>query len=135
MHNMILALQLIRYGSNLIGKSFKEYVLLTLKEFLNIKLKEIHQAAVQIAKHAANEDTIILGTVGGFRGVRQEDISLSTIQYHTELQIDTLIDEGVDALLFETYYDLDELTRIVTATRQNTIFQSSLNSPLQIRIT
>ena len=65
-----------------------------------------------------NEDTIILGTVGGFRGVRQEDISLSTIQYHTELQIDTLIDEGVDALLFETYYDLDELTRIVTATRQ-----------------
>ncbi|MEJ7530305.1 homocysteine S-methyltransferase family protein, partial [Staphylococcus hominis] len=60
----------------------------------------------------------ILGTVGGFRGVRQEEISLSTIQYHTELQIDTLIDEGVDALLFETYYDLDELTRIVTATRQ-----------------
>ena len=85
---------------------------------MNIKLKEISEAAVQIAKRAANEDTIILGTVGGFRGVRQEDISLSTIQYHTELQIDTLIDEGVDALLFETYYDLDELTRIVTATRK-----------------
>lgn len=41
--------------------------------------------------------------------MRQEEISLSTIQYHTELQIDTLINEGVDALLFETYYDLDEL--------------------------
>ena len=100
--------------TNTYGANFEK-----LKSFgLEHKVKEIHQAAVQIAKHAANEDTIILGTVGGFRGVRQEDISLSTIQYHTELQIDTLIDEGVDALLFETYYDLDELTRIVTATRQ-----------------
>ena len=100
--------------TNTYGANFEK-----LKSFgLEHKVKEIHQAAVQIAKRAANEDTIILGTVGGFRGVRQEDISLSTIQYHTELQIDTLIDEGVDALLFETYYDLDELTRIVTATRQ-----------------
>ena len=98
--------------TNTYGANFEK-----LKSFgLEHKVKEIHQAAVQIAKRAANEDTIILGTVGGFRGVRQEDISLSTIQYHTELQIDTLIDEGVDALLFETYYDLDELTRIVTAT-------------------
>ena len=116
--------------TNTYGANFEK-----LKSFgLEHKVKEIHQAAVQIAKRAANEDNYTY-TVGGFRGVRQEDISLSTIQYHTELQIDTLIDEGVDALLFETYYDLDELTRIVTATRQNTIFQSSLNSPLQIRIT
>ena len=50
--------------------------------------------------------------------MRQEEISLSTIQYHTELQIDTLINEGVDALLFETYYDLDELKNIVVATRR-----------------
>ena len=102
---------------------------------MNIKLKKLAEAAVQIAKRAANEDTIILGTVGGFRGVRQEDISLSTIQYHTELQIDTLIDEGVDALLFETYYDLDELLASSLLHDKNTIFQSSLNSPLQIRIT
>ena len=42
----------------------------------------------------------ILGTVGGFRGgIKQEDISLQTILYHTEIQIGTLIEEGVDALL------------------------------------
>ncbi|SUM74669.1 homocysteine-binding domain-containing 5,10-methylenetetrahydrofolate reductase [Staphylococcus saccharolyticus] len=81
-----------------------------LKAFgLEHKVKEIHKAAVKIAKRAAHKDTFILGTVGGFRGVKQEDITFSTIQYHTELQIDTLIDEGVNALLFETYYDLDEL--------------------------
>ena len=30
-----------------------------------------------------------------------------------------MIEEGVDALLFETYYDLDELKRIVTWTKRN----------------
>ncbi|MGW9988819.1 bifunctional homocysteine S-methyltransferase/methylenetetrahydrofolate reductase [Staphylococcus hominis] len=85
---------------------------------LEHKVKEIHKAAVEIAKRAANKETFILGTVGGFRGIKQEDSSLSTIQYHTDNQIDTLIEEGVDGLLFETYYDLDELTSVITATRQ-----------------
>ena len=43
---------------------------------------------------------------------------MSTIQYHAENQIDTLVEEGVDGLLFETYYDLEELTNIVTTTRR-----------------
>ena len=109
----------IEAGANVIqtntyGANFEK-----LKVFgLEHKVKEIHKAAVQIAKRAANKDTFILGTVGGFRGIKQEDLSLSTIQYHTDNQIDTLIEEGVDGLLFETYYDLDELTSVITATRQ-----------------
>ena len=109
----------IEAGANVIqtntyGANFEK-----LKVFgLEHKVKEIHKAAVQIAKRAANKETFILGTVGGFRGIKQEDLSLSTIQYHTDNQIDTLIEEGVDGLLFETYYDLDELTSVITATRQ-----------------
>lgn len=100
--------------TNTYGANFEK-----LKVFgLEHKVKEIHKAAVQIAKRAANKDTFILGTVGGFRGIKQKDLSLSTIQYHTDNQIDTLIEEGVDGLLFETYYDLDELTSVITATRQ-----------------
>lgn len=100
--------------TNTYGANFEK-----LKVFgLEHKVKEIHKAAVQIAKRAANKKTFILGTVGGFRGIKQEDLSLSTIQYHTDNQIDTLIEEGVDGLLFETYYDLDELTSVITATRQ-----------------
>lgn len=100
--------------TNTYGANFEK-----LKVFgLEHKVKEIHKAAVQIAKRAANKETFILGTVGGFRGIKQEDLSLSTIQYHTDNQIDTLIEEGVDGLLFETYYDLDELTSVITATRQ-----------------
>ncbi len=47
---------------------------------------------------------------------KQKDISLQTILYHTEIQIDTLIEEGVDALLFEMYYDLEELTNVISRT-------------------
>lgn len=85
---------------------------------LEHKVKDIHQAAVKIAQQAANDDTYVLGTVGGFRGVRQEDLSLSAIQYHTGIQVDTLVEAGVDGLLFETYYDLEELTNIIQATRR-----------------
>lgn len=85
---------------------------------LEHKVKDIHLAAVKIAQQAANDDTYILGTVGGFRGVRQEDLSLSAIQYHTGIQVDTLVEAGVDGLLFETYYDLEELTNIIQATRR-----------------
>ncbi len=86
---------------------------------LEHKVKAIHQAAVAIAKRAARPGTFILGTVGGFRGVKQGELSLSAIQYHTEIQVDTLIESGVDGLLFETYYDLTELIRVITQTRQN----------------
>ena len=100
--------------TNTYGANFEK-----LKAFgLEHKVKEIHKAAVQIAKRAAKPDTFILGTVGGFRGLKQEDLPLSTIQYHAETQIDTLIEEGVDGLLFETYYDLEELSNIVTVTRR-----------------
>lgn len=99
--------------TNTYGANFEK-----LKAFgLEHKVKDIHQAAVNIAKKAASDDTFILGTVGGFRGVRQEELSLSAILYHTEIQVNTLIEEGVDGLLFETYYDLEELTNVIQATR------------------
>lgn len=70
--------------TNTYGANFEK-----LKVFgLEHKVKEIHKAAVQIAKRAANDETFILGTVGGFRGVKQEDLGLEAIQYHTEIQVD-----------------------------------------------
>ena len=100
--------------TNTYGANFEK-----LKDFgLEHKVKEIHQSAVKIAKEAAKDDTFILGTVGGFRGVKQEDLGLSAIQYHTEIQVDTLVESGVDGLLFETYYDLEELTNIIKATKR-----------------
>src|SRR5699024_8408376 len=100
--------------TNTYGANFEKLKLFGLEH----KVKDIHKAAVQIAKKAANNETFILGTVGGFRGVKQEPLSLEAIQYHTEIQVDTLVEEGIDGLLFETYYDLEELTNIIKATKQ-----------------
>lgn len=100
--------------TNTYGANFEK-----LKVFgLEHKVKAIHEAAINIAKRAAEEDTFILGTVGGFRGVKQGDLSISAIQYHTEIQVDTLVDGGVDGLLFETYYDLEELLTVIKSTRR-----------------
>ncbi|UXR78332.1 MULTISPECIES: bifunctional homocysteine S-methyltransferase/methylenetetrahydrofolate reductase [unclassified Staphylococcus] len=99
--------------TNTYGANFEK-----LKQFgLEHKVKAIHEAAVDIAKRAANDETFILGTVGGFRGVKQGELSLSAILYHTEIQVDTLVHAGVDGLLFETYYDLEELLKVIKATR------------------
>ncbi|MDU0477270.1 bifunctional homocysteine S-methyltransferase/methylenetetrahydrofolate reductase [Staphylococcus chromogenes] len=99
--------------TNTYGANFEK-----LKVFgLEHKVKAIHEAAIDIAKRAAEEDTFILGTVGGFRGVKQGDLSISAIQYHTEIQVDTLVEGGVDGLLFETYYDLEELLTVIKSTR------------------
>ncbi|RIL97188.1 bifunctional homocysteine S-methyltransferase/methylenetetrahydrofolate reductase [Staphylococcus chromogenes] len=109
----------IQAGSDIIqtntyGANFEK-----LKVFgLEHKVKAIHEAAIDIAKRAAEEDTFILGTVGGFRGVKQGDLSISAIQYHTEIQVNTLVEGGVDGLLFETYYDLEELLTVIKSTRR-----------------
>ncbi|MGV3053092.1 bifunctional homocysteine S-methyltransferase/methylenetetrahydrofolate reductase [Staphylococcus chromogenes] len=100
--------------TNTYGANFEK-----LKVFgLEHKVKAIHEVAIDIAKRAAEEDTFILGTVGGFRGVKQGDLSISAIQYHTEIQVDTLVEGGVDGLLFETYYDLEELLTVIKSTRR-----------------
>jgi len=108
----------IEAGADIIQTNTYDANFEKLKVFgLEHRVKDIHQAAVQIAKKAANDDTFILGTVGGFRGIKQEDLELSSIQYHTEIQVETLVNAGVDGILFETYYDLQELTNIIKATK------------------
>ncbi|EKU48176.1 bifunctional homocysteine S-methyltransferase/methylenetetrahydrofolate reductase [Staphylococcus massiliensis CCUG 55927] len=100
--------------TNTYGANFEK-----LKAFgLEHKVKDIHVKAVEIAKRAARDDTYILGTVGGFRSVRQTELSLEAIRYHAEIQIDTLVNAGVDGLLFETYYDLEELLQVIQDTRK-----------------
>lgn len=95
--------------TNTYGANFEK-----LKDFnLEHRVKDIHRKAVQIAKKASNKDTFILGTVGGFRNIKKSDLSIEAIQYHTEIQIETLVNEGVDGILFETYYDLEELLTVL----------------------
>ncbi|MGD7046030.1 bifunctional homocysteine S-methyltransferase/methylenetetrahydrofolate reductase [Jeotgalibacillus proteolyticus] len=83
-------------------------------------VKEINSAAVKNAKTAAGESTHVLGTIGGIRSIRPQSIELEEIKRTFREQLYCLLLEGVDGLLLETYYDLEELSTVVQIARKAT---------------
>ncbi len=73
------------------------------------KVVEINRAAVRLARNVAGEHAYVAGTVGSVRGVRPAGPARAELEAIYREQIDALLTEGPDALLFETFYDLDEL--------------------------
>ncbi|MDQ0215600.1 homocysteine S-methyltransferase [Oikeobacillus pervagus] len=101
---------------------------------LENKREKINKAAVQIAKQAAGlNDTFVLGTIGGIRGVRKSDATLQEIVVAFCEQAESLLSEDIDGLLLETYYDLEEITTVVHTARKMTdlpiIAQVSMHEP------
>ncbi|HHV3625430.1 TPA: bifunctional homocysteine S-methyltransferase/methylenetetrahydrofolate reductase [Streptococcus agalactiae] len=89
---------------------------------LEDQVVSINQAAVNIAHQATlGKETFILGTVGGFRSQRQCDLTLDNIVEETLEQVEALLATGqLDGLLFETYYDIEEITTVLKIVREMT---------------
>ncbi|MDO4964674.1 MAG: homocysteine S-methyltransferase family protein, partial [Streptococcus gallolyticus] len=82
------------------------------------QVKEINQAGVKIAREAAGDDAFVLGTVGALRGLKQCDLTLDEIIEETLEQVGYLIETNqIDGLLFETYYDEEEIIEVLKAVR------------------
>ena len=82
------------------------------------EVKHINQEAVAIARREAGSDVYVLGTIGASRGLRQCELSLDAIVDETLEQASYLLETGeLDGLLLETYYDVEELTAVLTALR------------------
>ncbi|MGT2960982.1 bifunctional homocysteine S-methyltransferase/methylenetetrahydrofolate reductase [Streptococcus caballi] len=82
------------------------------------QVKEINQAGARLARQAAEENTFVLGTVGASRGLKQCELSLDEILAETLEQVTALLETGdLDGLLFETYYDVEELLAVVETVR------------------
>jgi methionine synthase I (cobalamin-dependent)/5,10-methylenetetrahydrofolate reductase len=96
-------------------------------------VKEINKAAVRIAKQAATKDTYVVGTIGGLRGIKKQAIHLDEVKRTFREQLYCLLLEDVDGILLETFYDLEELTTILSITKNETdlpvIAQVSLHEP------
>lgn len=75
------------------------------------KCKEINTAGVRIAKEVAGDEIYVLGSVGS----RLKLGSIMTSENQPEIeesyheQIKTLVEAGVDGIMFETFFDLKEL--------------------------
>lgn len=83
-------------------------------------VKEINEAAVQLAKQAATKETFILGTIGGIYGSQTSIGTLDEIKRSFREQLYCLLLAGVDGILLETYYDFEELTTVLEIAREVT---------------
>lgn len=100
---------------------------------LEDSVKAINSAAVENAKLAAHKNAYVLGTIGGNRGIKPSTLSIEELKRSFREQLYCLLLEGVDGLLFETFYDLEELETVLTIARKETklpiIAQVSLHEP------
>ncbi|MBT2692000.1 bifunctional homocysteine S-methyltransferase/methylenetetrahydrofolate reductase [Bacillus sp. ISL-55] len=87
---------------------------------LEDQVKEINSAAVRLARQAAGTDAYILGTIGGNRGIRPSAIPIEEIKRSFREQLYCLLLEGVDGLLLETFYDMEEIETVLEIARKET---------------
>ncbi len=84
------------------------------------KLVAINQAAVRLAREAAQEAAFVAGSVGPL-GVRIEPLgptSFAEARAAFARQVQALVEAGVDLLILETFADLNELREAVAAARE-----------------
>ena len=87
---------------------------------LEDSVKEINKVAVQLAKQASTPNSYIIGSIGGNRGINPQSVSIEDIKSSFQEQLYALLLEGVDGILLETYYDLEELETVLTIARKAT---------------
>jgi homocysteine S-methyltransferase len=85
---------------------------------LGDEVERINRAAVRIARSAVGEDAYIAGAVGSIRAGRRNDISEDELRRNFAEQVGALLEEGVDAILLETFYDLEELLVALRVVRE-----------------
>jgi methionine synthase I (cobalamin-dependent)/5,10-methylenetetrahydrofolate reductase len=76
---------------------------------LQDKVSRINRAAVQVAREAVGDDAYVVGGIGSINGGRVREPDMHAYREQFEEQASALLMGGVDAILLETFVDLDEL--------------------------
>ncbi|CAM3966496.1 bifunctional homocysteine S-methyltransferase/methylenetetrahydrofolate reductase [Lederbergia lenta] len=87
---------------------------------LEENVKRINSEAVRIARETVGNDAYVLGTIGGIHGSGIRFGKTEEIKRSFREQLYCLLLGGVDGLLLETYYDLEELTTVLKIAREET---------------
>lgn len=102
---------------------------------LQDKVLQINKAAVENAKGARkNHPVFILGTIGGIYspGERKlNEFSIEEIKRSFKEQLYALLLAGVDGILLETYYDLNELCEMLKVAKEATDLPIIANITMQ----
>ncbi|MDH2881527.1 bifunctional homocysteine S-methyltransferase/methylenetetrahydrofolate reductase [Bacillus cytotoxicus] len=87
---------------------------------LENQVVQINRAAVKLAKAAAKEQNAILGTIGGMKHIGAVTTTNIEREFMLLEQAGALIEEEVDGLLLETFYDEFELIHAIKVLRKQT---------------
>lgn len=85
---------------------------------LDQEVKAINREAVRIARQSVGADAFVVGAVGSIRAGRKKDYSLNEIATIFREQIAVLLEEGVDGIVLETFYDLEEMLAALRVVRE-----------------
>ncbi|MFC4598837.1 bifunctional homocysteine S-methyltransferase/methylenetetrahydrofolate reductase [Cohnella hongkongensis] len=100
---------------------------------LESKVEEINAAGVSLARRAVGEGVYVVGAIGAVRGVAGKNIRTAVVKRDFEEQIGALVSSGVDGLLLETFFDLEELSLALSLIRRKSdltvICQFSVENP------
>jgi len=77
---------------------------------LEKKVEEINAAGVALARKAVGDGVYVVGSIGAVRGGAGKNIRTAVVKRDFEEQIGVLLASGVDGLLLETFFDLEELS-------------------------
>ncbi|MBH5316768.1 bifunctional homocysteine S-methyltransferase/methylenetetrahydrofolate reductase [Paenibacillus sp. GSMTC-2017] len=91
-----------------------------LKYGLENEMEAINRAGVRIARSAIGDDAYVVGAVGSIRDGKLKNVRTAKVIEAYKGQMSALIDEGVDGLLLETYYDLEEMKLALRIARELT---------------
>ena len=84
------------------------------------KLKAINHAGVRLAREAAKEGVFVAGAMGPL-GVRIEPLGPTSFAEARDVfreHAEALVEAGVDLIILETFYDLNELREAIFAVRE-----------------
>ena len=84
------------------------------------EVRQINRAAVRLARAAVGEDAYIAGTIGSIKGVRRQALPAEELANMYTEQMQALLEENPDAILLETFLDLDELLLALGVARELT---------------
>jgi homocysteine S-methyltransferase len=85
---------------------------------LEKKTERINAAGVEIARKAAGDNAYVVGAIGAIRAGRRKNVRTAQIRRDFEEQIGALLGAGVDGLLLETFFDLEEMLLAISLIRK-----------------
>ncbi|MFC0216058.1 bifunctional homocysteine S-methyltransferase/methylenetetrahydrofolate reductase [Paenibacillus chartarius] len=72
-------------------------------------VEAINRAGVKLAREAAGDRAYVVGAIGSIRAGKRKNVRTADVEAALQEQIAVLLDSGVDGVLLETFYDLEEL--------------------------